>query len=934
METCECDCECKSAKSHTPINIHNPAGLSTISYRIGTHAHFKSDMLAFIASKPSLSKLTTRNGSDLSIALIDGWATILDVLTFYQERIANEGFLRTASERMSVLELAREIGYKLKPGVAAGTYLAFTMDNTAGSPEKTIVSIGTKVQSIPSSQDEKPQTFETVEEIQTRSAWNEMKPLMTKDQDLYKALIEGKLIFAGTSTRLKSGDGILFVIDGKPVAFRVIDWSKVEAESQQTIAAFSTRPEIIRPTRKEKSETTISLNNNNRTTTRPTSVDAAVTIDNQSGFTKADLRYILSKIWTEKELQAQSELEAWSVDQIVHAINSERRKEQEEEDGGKKGHGNDDGVLVLRIKCSVFGNNAPRWSSLPSSYRYGSTIDGTKVEAIYTYNWDKGTDINTDSQGKSYGLGRLFLDNTYAGIAKESWLVLSDPDLYSVYQVISTTEKTLTEFSLNAKATGLTVERYLFRWEQIAQDPRNKYDESLLRDFLRGKLGLEWIDEETIFKKGDGGKLITAEAGHSNLSIMYDESNAVATLRINSYQGSSWSKWHKFSGIIKEVAVAVKQNGNPDVFIIGEDNSIHHRWFREHDLHWSGWDKLGEDAKSLAVIRNTDGKLQVFVTDGSSVIRTKKQTRADGNWQPWENLSAPNGIQQLAAAAAVLGSQAKIFLFALLQDGRVFYKSSPFETNGWKQVVTTDSGASAISVKRISAAAGKSGTIVLFFIATSGDVYVKDLLSSTETWGKSEKLGQLATAAADIAAIATAEDGSAGALFIGTDSNVYSISKSASGWSSFILIHAKDGTVEPAQIAAAVNKRGALEIFALNSFNNTLYHKWQLNPVQFVVRKNGNSGNTLVYENYLGNFDFRETLVYASPEKLDLARAVIEQSVEGMEIVLDRMVGHLKEGRPVFVSGELYDQPGIIKKEIAFISSIVHLEVDKVTTLK
>ena len=40
------------------------------------------------------------------MALIDACACVADVLTFYQERIANEGFLRTATERRSVLELA------------------------------------------------------------------------------------------------------------------------------------------------------------------------------------------------------------------------------------------------------------------------------------------------------------------------------------------------------------------------------------------------------------------------------------------------------------------------------------------------------------------------------------------------------------------------------------------------------------------------------------------------------------------------------------------------------------------------------------------------------------------------------------------------------------------------------------------------------------
>ncbi len=65
---------------------------------------------------PELAALKTREPGDPSMALLDAWATVGDVLTFYQERIANEGYLRTAIERRSVLELARLIGYALRPG--------------------------------------------------------------------------------------------------------------------------------------------------------------------------------------------------------------------------------------------------------------------------------------------------------------------------------------------------------------------------------------------------------------------------------------------------------------------------------------------------------------------------------------------------------------------------------------------------------------------------------------------------------------------------------------------------------------------------------------------------------------------------------------------------------------------------------------------------
>jgi hypothetical protein len=133
---------------------------------------------------------------------------VLDVLTFYQERIANEGYLSTASERFSVLELARTIGYELKPGVAASTFLVFTLENAPGTPGYATIDIGTKVMSIPG-QDEKPQTFETIEKIEAKAEWNELKPRLTEPK--IPEMGSTEVYLKGTATGLKTGDGLLFV---------------------------------------------------------------------------------------------------------------------------------------------------------------------------------------------------------------------------------------------------------------------------------------------------------------------------------------------------------------------------------------------------------------------------------------------------------------------------------------------------------------------------------------------------------------------------------------------------------------------------------------------------------------------------------------------------------------------------------------------------
>lgn len=209
----DCGC-CQGLTARTPARLYNRPGLSQIAYRVGTHGQFLQTMLARLSASefPALAKLKTRDEDDFSVALLDAWATVADVLTFYQERIANESYLRTARERLSLLQLARLIGYELRPGVAAGTYLAFTLEEAPGVPEqavrKTIIDVGTKVQSVPGP-GEQPQTFETIEKIEARVEWNALMPQLTERQTLAKGTKQ--LFLKGLGTQLQTGDAVVLV---------------------------------------------------------------------------------------------------------------------------------------------------------------------------------------------------------------------------------------------------------------------------------------------------------------------------------------------------------------------------------------------------------------------------------------------------------------------------------------------------------------------------------------------------------------------------------------------------------------------------------------------------------------------------------------------------------------------------------------------------
>jgi hypothetical protein len=175
-----CGC-CEAPEAVTPLPAAQRPGLSQLRYRAGDHAAFLESMLARLSDSryPALRGLSTRSPGDPAIALLDAWALIADVLTFYDERIANEGYLRTATERRSIVELARLVGYAPRPGVAASLFLAYTIEPTFKG--ETIIPSAGRAQSVPGP-GELPQTFETAAALRARASWNNLQPRLTQPQ--------------------------------------------------------------------------------------------------------------------------------------------------------------------------------------------------------------------------------------------------------------------------------------------------------------------------------------------------------------------------------------------------------------------------------------------------------------------------------------------------------------------------------------------------------------------------------------------------------------------------------------------------------------------------------------------------------------------------------------------------------------------------------
>ncbi|MFI2346419.1 putative baseplate assembly protein [Streptomyces sp. NPDC019443] len=218
----------------------NQPGLDALVHRMGTHASFFETMRSRLAAL--LPDLHTRDLDDPAIAFLDAWAVVADVLTFYQERITNEGYLRTATEWRSVAELAALVGHRPRPGVAASVFLAFTLEDGYRGE----IPPGTRAQSMPAP-GELPQPYETANALMARAEWNLLRPRLTRPQALMSDLIPDpkepepgkpppKVYLAGTRTGLEANDALLVVLaENRESLFRVAAVAPDSAADRTTV---------------------------------------------------------------------------------------------------------------------------------------------------------------------------------------------------------------------------------------------------------------------------------------------------------------------------------------------------------------------------------------------------------------------------------------------------------------------------------------------------------------------------------------------------------------------------------------------------------------------------------------------------------------------------------------------------------------------------
>jgi hypothetical protein len=218
---------CPCSGLQVPLTISNPPGRDRISYRVGDYVSFREAMLRPRPGETELTNWRPGASGDLAVQMVEWWAYLADILTFYNERIANEDYLRTAYLPESVKRLILLLGYRPRPGIGATGILAGLLSR----PKPITLPQGFQVQSKPGP-GKQPQIFELGTDTLVQPP-DVVEAIPVPDGALLGS-DNSSVLLLGTVSSIKVGDELLLLHNG---------WANNPDDNYALVTVASLNPE-------------------------------------------------------------------------------------------------------------------------------------------------------------------------------------------------------------------------------------------------------------------------------------------------------------------------------------------------------------------------------------------------------------------------------------------------------------------------------------------------------------------------------------------------------------------------------------------------------------------------------------------------------------------------------------------------------------------
>jgi len=266
-------------------------------------------------------------------------------------------------------------------------------------------------------------------------------------------------------------------------------------------------------------------------------------------------------------------------------------------------------------------------------------------------------------------------------------------------------------------------------------------------------------------------------------------------------------------------------DGRQEVFVLGGDQAIYHRWETSPGGPWSDWASLaGHDLQLPIRVANTaDGRLQLFVLGGDQRIYYRGQTAPNGGWGDWALL----GGDQVRGFAVNRNIDGRLEVVAVWGDGALHDAWQTAPNGGW-------SGWASLAGHdlhgEVTLGQNADGRLEAFVVGGDGVVYNRWQLGPNGQggWSAWSSLGDPSLPRiADL----TAANGADGRLFVFLMRSDGALSYRAqggpnAGWASPVHLQGHD-LLWPCAVGR--NPDGRLEVLVIGG-DRQVYHRWQTDP--------------------------------------------------------------------------------------------------------
>jgi hypothetical protein len=203
---------CPCGQPQFPTVVCNPPDLPAIDYRVGDYLSFRDKLLRPAPGETQLTGWQPGAQGDLAVQMVEWWAYLADILSFYNERIANEAYLGTAILPESMNHLVQLLGYRPRPALGSKVTLAGLLASGARVP--VALPKGMQVQSKPAP-GAAPQVFELDAASQLQSPDIISTKVVPKNQFLLAnpgaPAAANTIWLAGKVGGIKAGDSLLLI---------------------------------------------------------------------------------------------------------------------------------------------------------------------------------------------------------------------------------------------------------------------------------------------------------------------------------------------------------------------------------------------------------------------------------------------------------------------------------------------------------------------------------------------------------------------------------------------------------------------------------------------------------------------------------------------------------------------------------------------------